>query len=107
MNLSSKNDNELQSENILLVDSTFDLENIHDIIKEKNISIITFDYKSHKILEKKNIDHKLSDDYITDLDCKNIQEYVYKFSYWYSYEKFSNFLKYEKINIGRLYLDEH
>ena len=106
MNLSSKNDNELQSENILLIDSTFDFDNIHKIIDEQGISIITFDYKSHKILEKQNINHKLSDDYISDLDCKNIQEYVYKFSYWYSHEKFYDFLKHETINIGRLYLDE-
>ena len=102
----SKNDNKLQSENILLIDSTFDFDNIHKIIDEQSISIITFDYKSHKILEKQNIDHQLSDDYISDLDCKNIQEYVYKFSYWYYHEKFSDFLKHEKINIGRLYLDE-
>jgi len=104
MNLSSINDNENQS--ILLIDSAFDFNNLKKIVNKKNIMIITFDYKSHTILENQNISHKLSEDYLTDDQYEQIQEYVYKFSYWYTNEKFSNFLQHEQINIGRLYIDE-
>ena len=104
MNLSSINDNENQS--ILLIDSAFDFNNLKKIANKKNITIITFDYKSHTILENQNISHKLSEDYLTDDQYEQIQEYVYKFSYWYTNEKFSNFLEHEQINIGRLYIDE-
>ena len=104
MNLSSINDNENQS--ILLIDSAFDFNNLKKIVNKKNITIITFDYKSHTILENQNISHKLSEDYLKDDQYEQIQEYVYKFSYWYTNEKFSNFLEHEQINIGRLYIDE-
>ena len=91
---------------ILLVDSTSNFDKIKNIFdKENDISIISFDYKSHKKLENKNIPHQLSDEYITDSQCKLLQEYVYKFSYWYLEKHFSNFLEYHGINLGRLYLD--
>ena len=92
---------------ILLVDSTSNFDKIKNIFdKENDISIISFDYKSHKKLENENIPHQLSDEYITDSQCKLLQEYVYKFSYWYLEKYFSNFLEYHGINLGRLYLDE-
>ena len=92
---------------ILLVDSTSNFDKIKNIFdKENDISIISFDYKSHKKLENENIPHQLSDEYITDSQCKLLQEYVYKFSYWYLEKHFSNFLEYHGINLGRLYLDE-
>jgi hypothetical protein len=89
------------------VDSTSNFDKIKNIFdKENDISIISFDYKSHKKLENENIPHQLSDEYITDSQCKLLQEYVYKFSYWYLEKYFSNFLEYHGINLGRLYLDE-
>ena len=92
---------------ILLMDSTSNFDKIKNIFdKENDISIISFDYKSHKKLENKNIPHQLSDDYITDSQCKLVQECAYKFSYWYLEKHFSNFLEYNGINLGRLYLDE-
>jgi len=104
MNLSSINDNQNQS--ILLIDSSFDFNNLKKIINKKNIRVITFDYKSHTILENQSISHELSEDYLTDKQYQQAQEYVYKFSYWYTNEKFSNFLEHDQINIGRLYIDE-
>ena len=64
MNLSSINDNQNQS--ILLIDSSFDFNNLKKIINKKNIRVITFDYKSHTILENQSISHELSEDYLTD-----------------------------------------
>ena len=94
-------------EKIILVDSTSNFENIKNFFKkENNLSIISFDYKSHKKLENENIPHQISDDYITDLQCKTIQDYVYKFTYWYFEKDFSKFLEYREINLGRLFQDE-
>ena len=94
-------------EKIILVDSTSNFENIKNSFKkENNLSIISFDYKSHKKLENENIPHQISDDYITDLQCKTIQDYVYKFTYWYFEKDFSKFLEYREINLGRLFQDE-
>ena len=94
-------------EKIILVDSTSNFENIKNSFKkENNLSIISFDYKSHKKLENENIPHQISDDYITDSQCKTIQDYVYKFTYWYFEKDFLKFLEYREINLGRLYQDE-
>ena len=94
-------------EKIILVDSTSNFENIKNFFKKgNNLSIISFDYKSHKKLENGNIPHQISDDYITDLQCKTIQDYVYKFTYWYFEKDFSKFLEYREINLGRLFQDE-
>ena len=94
-------------EKIILVDSTSNFENIKNFFKkENNLSIISFDYKSHKKLENQNIPHQISDDYITDSQCKTIQDYVYKFTYWYFEKDFLKFLEYREINLGRLYQDE-
>ena len=94
-------------EKIILVDLTSNFENIKNFFKKgNNLSIISFDYKSHKKLENGNIPHQISDDYITDLQCKTIQDYVYKFTYWYFEKDFSKFLEYREINLGRLFQDE-
>ena len=94
-------------EKIILVDSTSNFENIKNSFKkENNLSIISFDYKSHKKLENENIPHQISDDYITYSQCKTIQDYVYKLTYWYFEKDFLKFLEYREINLGRLYQDE-
>ena len=110
MDFSVNNNENLQNYRrgkILLVDLTSNFDKIKNIFdKESDISIVSFDYESHKKLENENIPHQLSDDYITDSQCKLVQDYVYKFTYWYFEKNFSNFLEYRGINLGRLYLDE-
>ena len=107
----SKNSNQTQQKSInnkiILVDSTSNFAKVKNFSKkENNTSIISFDYKSHKKLENENISHHLSDDYITDSQYKTIQDYVYKFTYWYFDKDFSKFLEYKEVNLGRLYQDE-
>ena len=64
-------------EKIILVDSTSNFENIKNSFKkENNLSVISFDYKSHKKLENQNIPHQISDDYITDSQCKTCLLYT-------------------------------
>ena len=91
---------------IILVDTYTDLNYIKNKINSENIKIITFDYQSHQKLKNEKIDHELSDNYITDLECKSLQNYVYKFSYWFLENNFSHLLEHREINICSLYQDE-
>ena len=50
-------------------------EELTNLAKKKNSEFITFDYKSHKKLLDRNIHHKLIDDYITDLDRREIFDF--------------------------------
>ena len=91
----------------ILVDSYSNFDNLKKIILGKNdIQIFTFDYESHKKLNEEKIPHLISDNFVSDDEYKKIQNYVYRFSYWYSDKELQEFLNYAGINIGRLYLDE-
>ena len=78
---------------------------MHSIIN-KNISIISFDYKSHKKLNDEKLKHEISDKFINDIECSHIQDYVYRFTYWFNQNEFSNLLIHKGVNIGRLHKDE-
>ena len=92
-----------KSDYIILCDSTSKLEEINQIIDKYNPSIIVFDNYSHNFLLEKNIDHKLSDDYLNDEDYDYIQDLTYRFSNWYSEPEISNLIEYEGINVGELF----
>ena len=44
---------------IVLYDSSFDINELINIVKEKNPLVISFNYESHKFLIKHKIKHKL------------------------------------------------
>ena len=96
----------LKSHHVILCDSTSKLEDIDQIIDEHDPLIIAFDIESHNLLLKKNIVHKLSDDYLSDKDLNDIQDLTYHFSNWYAESKISNLIEYEGINIGELFYIE-
>ena len=50
-------------------------EELTNLIKKNSSEFITFDYESHKKLSDRNIHHKLIDDYITDLDRREIFDF--------------------------------
>ena len=101
------NSEKISEKNILLVDIDSDISDIKNILNnETNFEIICFDFKSHKLLELYNIPHSLSDDFLSNENCKLIQKYVYKFTYWYLEKNFLSFLEYKGINVGRLYQDD-
>lgn len=90
---------------ILLIDSTSNYEKLKNFFDD-DTSVITFDYESHIKLEKKQIPHLLSDDFINDSDSMLLQNYAHKFSNWYSEKNFSKLLEYNGLNLGRLYKGE-
>ena len=50
-------------------------EELTNLVKKNFSEFITFDYESHKKLSDKNIHHNLIDDYITDLDRREIFDF--------------------------------
>ena len=95
----------LQS-HILFFDSSVDLDEIKPIIIKYSPLIITFDYKSHNLLQQNNIDHKISDEYLQENDLADLQNQVYKLSTWYKSDAIINDVQYEGINIGRLFHEQ-
>lgn len=91
---------------IILVDVYTDLNHIKKKFQNDDSTIIAFDYESHRKLLNKKIIHEISDNYITDSQCKFLQNYVYKFVSWFRESDFSYLLEYRKINLGGLYEDE-
>ena len=69
-----KQNNSSNNNTILLFDSSMNFKDVYPIIKEKKPKIVTFDYQSHKLFEQKNIQHEVSDVYITQNDLEHIQD---------------------------------
>ena len=89
---------------ILFVDSSVDFD---DIIKIKNdipnIQIFTFDYISHKLLNKNNVPHKISETFLSEFFLDLIQEKSYQFAEWYKIPKINNYQNFETIDLGSLF----
>lgn len=98
------NEEKKQQNSILFVDSSLSLTDIINI-KEKNpsISIFSFDYNSHELLEKHKIPHSISDDFLAEDDLQLIQESSYVFAEWYKNSKIRHLQIYEQIDLGSLY----
>jgi len=94
----------INSANIVLLDSHFDLSSIDQF--KSSALIITFDYESHKLLEKNGILHQISDNFLTSAELEEIQRQSYRFSRWYDEPMVSDLLQYEGINLGKLYYVE-
>lgn len=71
-----------------------------------NYLIITFDYESHTLLLKNNIQHMLSDNYVTKSDIASLQEKLYRFSQFSKEPQFINFLIFDGVNLGSLFFIE-
>lgn len=85
---------------IIFFDSSSNIENLKSY---PNTYVITFDYESHKTLQKNNIQHQTSDDFLDVVDLQTIQKKSYHFSRWYNESTISQFLEYDGINLGELF----
>lgn len=90
--------------NIVLFDSTSNIEILKNL--EKDTLIITFDYKSHKLLSKNKIEHDISDKYLSEQDFIKIYKHSWIFSKWSDKSEISKELLYENINLGKLFYIE-
>ena len=86
---------------IFLFDSSCNLKELNQDIEDKNSLVITFDYESHQLLNKNNIKHEISDNYLNRLELETIQKKSYELVEWFKEEKL-NELEYKGINVGSL-----
>ena len=98
-----KQNNSLNSGIILLFDSSMRFEDVSLMIKEKKPKIVTFDYESHTLFQEKNIEHEISDVYLSEKDLEYIQEKSYFFAHWFDNSEISHLLQYDEINVGELF----
>lgn len=101
------NKNFENQEIIVLVDSTISINDIKQIIANKNkFKIITFDLNSHRKLNNQKIQHEISDEYLNKSMQKNIQIECYRMIKWYNEDIIKNNLDFEGINIVKLFTNQ-
>ena len=84
-----------------MFDSSCNLKELNQDIEDENSLVITFDYESHQLLNKNNIKHEISDNYLNRLELETIQKKSYELVEWFKEEK-PNELEYKGINVGSL-----
>ena len=95
--------NNISRSAILLIDSDSNLTKIKVTKKDFHCNkIISFDYDSHKNLNLENIEHEISDEFITQEETNEIQNHLYTFSKWYDEKSLQKFFMVDDLNIGQL-----
>lgn len=87
---------------IVLFDSSSNVEDLKKFLMIKTAIVISFDYEAHKTLDKNNISHEISDNYLTKNDLHHIQKKSYDLVKWYSEQRIAELTKYERISLGSL-----
>ena len=87
---------------IILFDSSC---NIKDLTKNKiqNSLIITFDYDSHKKLEKSGINHLISDSYLDQYFLSEYRKICWDLSKWYTLKSVEKAVEYDGLNLGEFF----
>jgi hypothetical protein len=93
-------------ESVALVDESTHIEDLERIFKINNTKIITFDIKSHKKLEKKNIPHEISDIFLVSKEIDEIQQKCYSFAHWANSSKIEKFFQYKGLNLENFFYQE-
>ena len=91
--------------NIILLDSHTNISKIN-LSDYEGLQIISFDFETHKILNKKNLEHLISDELLSDNNLLIIQKNAYLLSQWFNEESIKKYLKYENVNLGSLIQSE-
>ena len=87
---------------VILFDSSSSIKELKRLLLQSTPKIITFDYDTHKILSKNNIEHEISDTFVDRNDLRNIQKNSYNLVKWYNEAALSDMLNYDGINLGSL-----
>ena len=90
---------------IILFDSSC---SINDLTSDKiqNSLIITFDYNSHKNLERSGIDHLISDSYLDQHFLSSIDKICYSLCKWYTQKSIEKIVEYDGLNLGDFFYYE-
>ncbi len=57
---------EMQEKTIIIFDNPSDFHELSTLMKKQSLESITTNYLTHELLTNKNIEHKISDEYITN-----------------------------------------
>jgi hypothetical protein len=88
---------------IILVEGKIDFNIIQKKIFENKSLVVSFDFNSHKILKQNKIKHELVEDYFSEKDKMEIDNFSLKIgTTWYKDKKITQYLEYDKINLGSL-----
>ena len=92
-------------DSIILFDSSC---SINELTSDKiqNSLIITFDYNSHKNLEKFGINHVISDSYLDQSFLSSIDKICYGLSHWYKEKSIEKIVEYDGLNLGDFFYYE-
>ena len=90
---------------IIFVDNLTSINEIQTFSNQSDVKIISFDYASHIKLTEKNIQHEISEIYLTQ-DTKKLQKQCFEFSNWYDLDVIKNNISFLNINICKLYNDQ-
>ena len=90
---------------IIFVDNLTLINEIETISDKDDVKFITFDYDSHVKLTEKNIDHEISEMYLTE-DVNKLQKQCYEFLNWSNLDVVKKDISFLNINIPRLYNDQ-
>ena len=89
-------------QSFLLVDSTSTLSKINKL-KNSCQKIISFDLESDRLLTDNSINHKISENFVTNEELKSIDSACINFCQWYNENNGDRLLSYEGINLGSLF----
>ncbi len=81
---------------IVLLDSLTDLSNVKI---NPNSKVISLDYITHKTLKERKIVHEISDNYISNLEKKQLFDYMVSCAEWYKKIPTSIKLEFHNVNI--------
>ena len=92
-------------DSIILFDSSC---NIGDLTNDKieNSLIITFDYNSHKNLERSGINHLISDSYLDQHFLSSIDKICYRLCKWYTQKSIKKIVEYDGLNLVDFFYTE-
>jgi hypothetical protein len=94
-----------ESKKIIFVDNLTSINEIENFSNQSNVKIISFDYTSHIKLTEKNIEHEISEIYLTQ-DTEKLQKQCYEFLNWYNLDVVKKNTSFLNINISKLYNDQ-
>ena len=94
-----------ESKKIIFVDNLTSINEIANYSNQSDVKIISFDYTSHIKLTEKNIEHEISEIYLTQ-DTEKLQKQCYEFLNWYNLDVVKKNTSFLNINISKLYNDQ-
>jgi hypothetical protein len=95
----------IKTEKIIFVDDLTSINEIESFSNQSDVKFITFDYTTHIKLTEKNIQHEISEIYLTQ-DTDKLQKQCYKFLNWYDLDIVKKNISFLNINISKLHNDQ-